>query len=68
MAGITTRTLFRHFTDMDSLHRSLIEDAQAQASAVMDEPFPMQAGSSWQDQITKVIDRRVQVYESLLPL
>ena len=36
-AEITTRTLFRHFTDMESLHRSLIEDAEVRASAVMDE-------------------------------
>lgn len=67
-AGITSRTLFRHFTDMESLHRSLIADAEAKAAAVMGEPFSAQAGSGWQEQIQQVIDRRVRVYESLLPL
>ena len=39
-AGITTRTLFRHFPDMASLHRDFIEEANAGAASVMDEPFP----------------------------
>jgi AcrR family transcriptional regulator len=67
-AHITTRTLFRHFADMESLHRSLIADAEGKAAAVMDEPFSAQANSGWQEQIQQVIDRRVRVYESLLPL
>lgn len=65
---ITTRTLFRHFSDMESLHHSLIEDARVKASAVMDEPFPAKAGNSWRDQMQIVISRRVRVFESLLPL
>jgi AcrR family transcriptional regulator len=72
MAGITTRTLFRHFPDMEALHRSFIEDTDASASLVMDEPFP--EGTSepkrdqWQHLLGVIIDRRVRVYESLLPL
>ena len=67
-AGITPRTLFRHFPDMESLHRSLIADAEGKAAAVMDEPFSVQADDGWQEQMQQVIDRRVRVYESLLPL
>jgi AcrR family transcriptional regulator len=72
MAGITTGTLFRHFPDMDALHRSFIEDTDANASLVMDEPFPKgtseQERDQWQQLLEVVIDRRVRVYESLLPL
>ncbi len=53
---------------MESLHRSLIADAEVKAAAVMDEPFSVPADSGWQEQIQQVIDRRVRVYESLLPL
>lgn len=67
-AGITTRTLFRHFPDMESLHRSFVEDANAGATSVMDEPFPQAAQARWQDLLAVVIERRVRVYESLLPL
>ena len=65
-AGITTRTLFRHFPDMESLRRSLIDEAEASATRIMEEPFP--ESEDWQGALDAVIDRRVQVYESLLPL
>ena len=72
MAGITTRTLFRHFRDMEALQRSFIEDTDARASLVMDEPFPEgtseQQRDQWQQLLDVVIDRRARVYESLLPL
>jgi AcrR family transcriptional regulator len=68
MAGITTRTLFRHFPDMEALHRSFIEDTEASTSLVMDEPFPERSEDEWQQRLDVVIDRRVRVYESLLPL
>ena len=34
----------------------------------MDEPFPDGAAELWQELLGVVIDRRVRVYESLLPL
>ncbi len=67
-AEITTRTLFRHFPDMESLHRSFMEAADADAASVMDEPFPDHAGAPWPELLEVVIERRVRVYESLLPL
>ncbi len=67
-AGITTRTLFRHFPDMQTLHSSFIEAVEASASSVMDEPFPEGTPDQWPQLLTVVIDRRVRVYESLLPL
>ena len=67
-AGVTTRTLFRHFADMQALHRSFIDDIDASASSVMDEPFPDGAPDQWQQLLTVIIDRRARVYESLLPL
>ena len=67
-AGITTRTLFRHFPDMASLHRDFIEEANAGAASVMDEPFPKGASEDWRALLEVVIDRRARVYESLFPL
>ena len=67
-AGITTRTLFRHFADMDALYVTLIEDARTKAAAVMDEPFDVDGVLTWQEQLQRVIDRRVRIFESLLPL
>jgi len=67
-AGITTRTLFRHFPDMESLHSSFIEDAEEKATHVMDEPFPEGKRDQWQQLLQVVIGRRVRVYETMLPL
>lgn len=66
-AGVTPRTLFRHFSDMDALFGALVREAEATALEVMNEPF---TGDS-DDPATGlelIIDRRVRVYESLLPL
>jgi len=68
--GMTTRTLFRHFPDMESLHREIIRAAQADVQAVLDEPFPSDADTEegWQARIHIIVDRRVRAYEYVLPL
>ena len=68
--GITRRTLFRHFSDMESLHREIIVDAQSYAQSVMDEPLPqdLHVPDDWEALLQPVIERRVRIYEYLLPL
>ncbi len=77
-AGITRRTLFRHFSDMETLHREIILDAQRYAQTVMDEPFHSDLEEGLQEDLSTadrrpgllqiVIERRVRIYEYLLPL
>ena len=67
-AEITTRTLFRHFNDMDALYKDFIQDAERRAFEVMEEPFPDDQSEDWLTLIDIIIDRRIRVYESLLPL
>ena len=71
-AKVTPRTLFRHFPDMGSVYRCLVEEAESGASKVMDEPFPESSESDesvrWRELARVACDRRVRVYESLLPL
>ena len=49
-----------------------VEEAESGASKVMDEPFPESSESNesarWRELARVVCDRRVRVYESLLPL
>ena len=68
--GITTRTLFRHFPDMGTLLITIMEQAQAQARGVMDEPFPSELSPSkhWQELLHIVVERRTRTYEFILPL
>mgnify|MGYP006101074673 FL=1 len=68
--GITTRTLFRHFPDMGTLLITIMEQAQARAKGVMDEPFPSEFSPSkhWQKLLHIVVERRTRMYEFILPL
>ena len=66
-AGITPRTLFRHFDDMDALYATLVREAEEQAIAVMNEPFETASGG-WEAGLDLIIERRARVFESLLPL
>lgn len=67
-AGITPRTLFRHFPDLAVLRDSLMAAAEAAAARIMEEPFPPGSKAQWPLRLQAIIDRRVRVYESLLPL
>ena len=69
-AGITTRTLFRHFPDMATLLQTVMQQAQSQARAVMEEPFPndLSPTEHWRELLQIVISRRTRAYESILPL
>lgn len=69
-ANITTRTLFRHFGDMDALYLGLGQDTERRAMGILDEPFAAElaAQADWRELLDVVIDRRVRLYESLLPV
>ncbi len=62
--GLTTRTLFRHFPDMDSLYLDVLSESLELARAVVDEPLPP---GSPAEQLRRIVDRRARVYEHLLP-
>ena len=66
-AGVTTRTLFRHFREIDELYSSLVKEAVLNINAVMDEPFQVDT-TNWSDQLDEVVNRRARLYEFLLPL
>jgi AcrR family transcriptional regulator len=69
-AGITTRTLFRHFAEAESLHQQMIQAAESSVEAIMDEPFPESIAipQQWRLQLNHIIDRRSRIYEHLLPI
>ena len=62
--GLTTRTLFRHFPDMESLFLEVLSEAQELAKAVMDEPLPSGDPS---EQLRSIVERRARLYEHALP-
>ena len=68
-ADVTTRTLFRHFSEMESLYRTLVEEAQAEVALIMDTPAAaICTEERWHARRDHLIERRVRVYEYVLPL
>ncbi len=55
---------------METLHRGIVLDAKSYAQTVMDEPFPgdLHIADQGLDLLQIVIERRVRIYEYLLPL
>ncbi len=63
-AGVGTRTVFRHFDDMDSLYAEMDQAVKKRAGTLTE---PLEPGRSLADRIDWVIDRRAAVYEYIAP-
>ncbi|NOT41370.1 MAG: TetR/AcrR family transcriptional regulator [Alphaproteobacteria bacterium] len=63
-AGVGLRTVFRHFADMDSLHSAVSERMTAEIKPIIDRPF---AATDWRAKLDELVDRRVEMFERLLP-
>ena len=60
LAGVTTRTVFRHFDDMESLHREIVADLRAQADALHVDFDPRRG---WRGQLDELVLRRTDIFE-----
>lgn len=63
-AGVGLRTVFRHFDEMESLYREMAEVIEAQVMPIMLKPFE---ASGWQDRVREMADRRIGIYETIMP-
>ncbi|MBB4631420.1 TetR/AcrR family transcriptional regulator [Sphingosinicella soli] len=63
-AGVSIRTVFRHFEEMDSLYRELNATLEAEILPMVMTPFE---ALDWQGRAREVVVRRARIYERLLP-
>jgi AcrR family transcriptional regulator len=62
-AEVGLRSVFRHFRDMESLYGEMVSQlAQGYMASLM--PFRT---SDWREQLAELLERRVEVFERLLP-
>jgi AcrR family transcriptional regulator len=62
-AEVGLRSVFRHFRDMESLYGEMVSQlAQGYMASLM--PF---STSDWREQLAELLERRVEVFERLLP-
>ncbi|WP_374126377.1 MULTISPECIES: TetR/AcrR family transcriptional regulator [unclassified Sphingomonas] len=64
MAGVGLRTVFRHFDEMESLYREMAEVIEAQVMPIMLKPFEARL---WRDRVREMADRRIGIYETIMP-
>lgn len=63
-AQVALRTVFRHFADMESLYREINSEILQLIIPLLSTPF---TASDWRGRLDEAIDRRVQLYEKILP-
>lgn len=64
-AGVSARTVFRHFEEMDTLYCEMTERMEAQIMPIIQQPF---TGDGWQSQLDQLLERRAAIYERIMPL
>lgn len=64
-AGVSARTVFRHFEEMDSLYREMTERMEAQIMPIVQQPF---TADGWRAQLGELLDRRAMIYERIMLL
>jgi len=62
-AGVSARTIFRHFEEMDSLYAEMTERIERKVLPVIAQPF---TGSNWRENVEQLIGRRAFIYETIL--
>lgn len=63
-AGVSIRTVFRHFEEIDSLYRELNAQIEAEILPMVMTQFEAR---DWQGRAGEVVTRRARIYERLMP-
>lgn len=64
-AGVGRRTVFRLFSDMDGVYREAHALMIARLAPIIDEPIH---GPTWRARLDQLVDRRVRLFEEILPI
>ncbi len=63
-ARVGLRTVFRHFSDMDSLYREMSAAIEEEINEVVSKPLK---GETWREQLMDMIARRTVAFEKMAP-
>jgi AcrR family transcriptional regulator len=64
IAKVGRRSVFRHFSDMDSLYREMSDSIAATMGSIALQPFQ---ASDWVGQVLELVDRRAMGFEKMKP-
>lgn len=63
-AGVGRRSVFRHFSDMDSLYREMAAVLHVQFAQIAEQPFK---ATQWRDQLIELVERRANAFDRMAP-
>ena len=63
-AGVGLRSVFRHFSDMETLYREIANELD---ELLLPTVYKRLKSKDWQDRLTESIELRAQVFEDLMP-
>jgi AcrR family transcriptional regulator len=64
-AGVGLRTVFRHFDEMEILYREMAEVIRTRIMPEVVKPY---SGSTWRERLGELIQRRITLYDEIMPL
>ena len=64
LAGVSLRTVFRHFEDMDSLYREISLSIRDRVLPAVLRPY---RSDTWQGRLDELLERRIALFEAILP-
>jgi AcrR family transcriptional regulator len=63
-AGVGRRSVFRHFSDMDSLYREMAAVLHVRFAQIAEQPFK---AAQWRDQLIELVERRANAFDRMAP-
>lgn len=63
-AGVSLRTVFRHFDDVDSLYREMTAMVEEEVRPLATRPIE---GKNWRERLDFLLDRRMSIFEHVAP-
>ena len=64
IAKVGRRSVFRHFSDMDTLYREMNNSITATIGSIVQQPF---LAANWRGQVLELVDRRAMGFEKMKP-
>ena len=64
IAKVGRRSVFRHFSDMDTLYREMNNSITATMGSIVQQPF---LAADWRGQVLELVDRRAVGFEKMKP-
>lgn len=64
LAGVSLRTVFRHFDDMETLYREMSEAIRSRVLPAFLKPY---RSEDWRGRLFEMVERRIELFDQIMP-